>query len=475
MFIPVRPCNFVSIALFLVLSVAACAAHAKVLYVTNTGVDQLTCGTVQAPCRSISQTIANATVGDTLLVGPGRYGDINEDGDFDDPGDEAGTVDESGFVSLITVDKQLTLLSQAGASRTVLDGGNRVHWVVKITASQVTVGGRGHGFTIRNGRYGDDTDIGAGLRVDSNANNVTLTGNLVQDNTAAGFWIQGNGHLITYNTARRNRTGEAGRGFQITGDGHTIAYNNSIESGGEEGSGFFVVGDDILFFRNKTADNVGPGIEIRGSGLLVISNEAKRSEHFGFAGGGTNAVFQDNVADSNYMGFVVGGTNAIVRENIAKNSIEAGFFIAGGKGKVFTHNVSVHNAEGFLINGGTNLQFTRNTVLNNYRVGFSVEGGSKVLIRQNVIKGNRESGIDTISTGVTISQNNIQGNGHYKGASGVIKNCGVRNRSGGIVPAKNNFWGASTGPGPNPADRICNYPGSTTLFHPFARNPFTIP
>ena len=54
------------------------------LYVTNNGVDNQACGTKAAPCRSISQAIAYAKDGDKILVGPGRYGDLNGNGSFSD-------------------------------------------------------------------------------------------------------------------------------------------------------------------------------------------------------------------------------------------------------------------------------------------------------------------------------------------------------------------------------------------------------
>jgi len=64
------------------------------LYVANTGTDNTDCGPEgKLPCRSISRAIAHAQDDDTIVVGPGIYGDIN--GNFqietvtDDTGEEA--------------------------------------------------------------------------------------------------------------------------------------------------------------------------------------------------------------------------------------------------------------------------------------------------------------------------------------------------------------------------------------------------
>ena len=46
------------------------------------------CGEPRNACRSISQAIENASTTDNIWVGPGRYGDLNGDGDFEDQGEE---------------------------------------------------------------------------------------------------------------------------------------------------------------------------------------------------------------------------------------------------------------------------------------------------------------------------------------------------------------------------------------------------
>ena len=64
-------------------------AAGQLFWVSNRGVDSSTCGaTTNTACRSISQGIENATEGDTVMVQAGQYGDLNADGDLDDPGDE---------------------------------------------------------------------------------------------------------------------------------------------------------------------------------------------------------------------------------------------------------------------------------------------------------------------------------------------------------------------------------------------------
>src|SRR5262245_17312598 len=127
----------------LVLAATALArpALAATLAVASTGVDSATCGGAANPCRSISRAIANAAAGDTIVVGPGRYGDLNLDGNFSDPGDEAAQIG-TGCSCMINVDKPLTIVSRDGASPTVLDvtSGSSATDVVHIGVGDVVFG-----------------------------------------------------------------------------------------------------------------------------------------------------------------------------------------------------------------------------------------------------------------------------------------------------------------------------------------------
>src|SRR3989304_4802764 len=98
----------------LVIGGPGATAEAATLHVRNNGQDSGTCGAAASPCRSISQAIANAVAGDTLMVGPGRYGDLDGDGNFTSPGEEAAE-DGSGCFCMIKVDKALTIGSRARA------------------------------------------------------------------------------------------------------------------------------------------------------------------------------------------------------------------------------------------------------------------------------------------------------------------------------------------------------------------------
>lgn len=94
------------------------------LHVENHGVDSPTCGDKKAPCRSISQAIDNAAPNDGIVVGPGRYGDLDGDGSFAGIGEEQAEAG-GGCFCMIKVDKPLSIESRDGANATVLDAVER--------------------------------------------------------------------------------------------------------------------------------------------------------------------------------------------------------------------------------------------------------------------------------------------------------------------------------------------------------------
>jgi hypothetical protein len=67
---------------------------------------------------------------------------------------------------------------------------------------------------------------------------------------------------------------------------------------------------------------------------------------------------------------------------------------------------------------------------------------------------------------VTVTRNNIWGNGTVGSP-----NCGVTNETASLLTLAGNYWGTSTGPGPNPADAACGGPTATA---PFATKVFKI-
>lgn len=170
------------------------------------------------PCRTIRQASDNASDGDKIEVGPGVYGNVNGDSDYDDPGEEG----ETGPLTCecaVNLDKQVDLVSAAGAAATVIEGifsGVNPRGVVRIESDGARLGRPKRGFTVTGG-LGFAT--GGGVFVV--ASDVTVEGNVARDCTAPGFASVGLQILFRHNLAVANNDD----GFYLQGAGHTVKNN----------------------------------------------------------------------------------------------------------------------------------------------------------------------------------------------------------------------------------------------------------
>jgi hypothetical protein len=238
------------------------------VFVANNGVDSATCGAETAPCRSVTRGIARAAEGDTIMVGPGRYGDLNGNGIFGETGEEHG---EPGFgcFCMIQVNKRVTLVSRTGAFTTVLDAGGTQMLPVRITASGVVLGLAQHGFWLTGASNG-----GNGLGCCGGASGVSVIGNIASENDGTGFAITGAGSVIRLNLAARN-----GNGFGILGDSRVTVKDNVAVANVRVG--FYITGNGHFLRGNESHANAF-GVLIAGTAINLLQNSVIGNKLFGF-------------------------------------------------------------------------------------------------------------------------------------------------------------------------------------------------
>jgi hypothetical protein len=348
------------------------AAVGNTLYVANNGTDSPSCGAATAPCRSISQSIVNATAGDTILVKPGRYGDLDGDGALGSVGEETGN-HSTTLQGGVYVDKALTILSTAGAGATVIDIGLTRHAAVELAADGIRFGDKGRGFTLAGGQsYG----------LYAWASHLSIAGNSASGHAFAGFLVNARGPV----EVRANEASDNDTGFWVTG------------------------------FQP---------VEV--------------------------VTMTGNLSARNQTGIATGGIapHRIVDNVVSKNT-GWGVILSWGALR-FSHNQVTGNQRGLHVNGTSD------------------QPVAPVITRNNFV-GNVFTGLDVIMgpTGGTlrVRENNFFGNG----------SCAVTNQSmqAFTLDARNNYWGASTGPSwQDPADPVCvgNQPIVTT---PFAAAEFDV-
>jgi Right handed beta helix region len=173
---------------------------ASTLNVSPSGTDSATCGAVASPCKTISQAIANASVGDTVLVA-------------------AGTYHES-----VTLSKQLTLQG-ASAATVIIDATGLVNGVMLGAGSS---GSTVQGFTVKNA-------TGEGILAMTVAN-ITITQNVVTGND------KGSGTTATLECQDQGEVpGDCGEGIHLM----TVANGKVISNQVDHNVGGILVTDEM--------------------------------------------------------------------------------------------------------------------------------------------------------------------------------------------------------------------------------------
>lgn len=250
----------------------AYGAGAATLNVAAGGIDAAGCGTKIAPCRSITRAINDAVAGDKILVGPGRYGDLDADATLGEDGEEGGAG------GLVVIDKALTIESVEGAATTLIDAAGANVNAVAIAASGVRFGKGKKGFTVaRSAGIGvfiapGATDVTvSGIRsvrndlgFGSKASGLTFRGDIAEANLEEGFALTGNGSLLTGCRA----TGNGAEGFSIGGDGNVLKANVASANGD---AGFAFGGNTATLTGSVAAGN-DVGLRVNANALTAVGN-----------------------------------------------------------------------------------------------------------------------------------------------------------------------------------------------------------
>jgi hypothetical protein len=424
---------------------------AETLWAKSTGTDSASCGSSGSPCRSISQAIANAQDGDTIYVGPGRYGNVNGDSTFSGPGDEqpqanVGPWDGSGCI--LCINKGVHIYSTAGADLTVIDSGgpqSQYQSTVMILSDGVDFGAEQHGFTITGGNSnGVAIEPNYSPKLNGVARNMSVSGNIdIGDGNGVYFF------------------GDGLDGASYIGC-PPLACTFSAQ---------------VLIAGNRLVNN--------GNGVSVTTNN--------WGGPGTLVVRDNQAINAGtgywiFPGYALGGINVGSSGNVQLiNNIAAGGnvgFYAILTGPIEYDTAIDNKQSGFVITDSTT--FTFNAALGN--------GGPGVLI--NLSPGPFDLG--NVSSTATFSENTFIDNdrnrpvpllvGFVYGtfSAGPSAHCGVLNLGplgalGGptqVTPvpatrllAANNYWGSATGPsktGPgDAAGGACDQNNAATVATPF--------
>lgn len=274
---------------------------AKTLYVANNGVDSGLCGGPGHKCRSISIALAHAANGDTIIVGPGRYGDLNGDGVLgDSPGEELQSEDCG---CMVRINKSVTLISTQGAKATMIDARTVSGDIynVQIEADNVIFGEAGQGFTVT----GTDTSSGFYLGIEVSAGTgISVAGNQV---VGLGASVDSEGNpAITI-------------GMEIDSAGVINVQGNQVIawSDGIIGGSGATISDNIVA-QNRFASNTGTGIVTNGA---KVTQNIVTGNYYGIALSHGGTVTGNDVL-GNFVGvYTQDALGTLEKNNIFGNSV----------------------------------------------------------------------------------------------------------------------------------------------------------
>ena len=391
----------------------AAGAAPVTIFVSTTGSDTAACGATEATaCQTIAKAVGLAANGDTVKVGPGRFG-----------------VEEPPSGGGIAVKKQIALLgAQAGVDprdpddptprtpggpdETVVFDSNPATkagaLIVAATVPNVTVDGftftgsvLGSGLQVGNknrlGGYRVVNNIfwrnGAGMYPDpSGPEQSTIEHNLFAENGTAGKTVAGNGNGLYSSEARDVVIREN----LFRDNGQTLAIDTRTTA-----QGGLVGGGDVSFVNNVSTGGDGP-VFASVRGLTIADNTIE-------ANGGTRGLYL--------------GGNEQDDVHVLRNTIN-GF-----------SNIGIYLKQS---NPGTpqngDVEIRQNTITN---------GGTGILLTSEASQGRLE-----------IEHNRIVDN-----ADGGLTN----NDPDVTIDARHNWWGCNAGPNLDPGCGSVTSPGSGSL------------
>jgi hypothetical protein len=441
---------------------AATPAAAATLKVAVYGSDSASCGW-ESPCRTISQAMENAASGDTILVGPGHYGDVSGNGEFTGPGDEhadpnAGSVNgvpNPGCVVCIT--KPLHIYSRQGAATTIIANHSQSPYgsTVMISSPGVEFGALGAGFTLIGS---SNAGVTIALRFPI-LQNVTAAGNIDVGDTQ-GFAYFGYSFFVPCSVPPDPMGPDCRAPARVL-----IANNQAF--GNQAGFSVIVNNAYVKPASILVKDNMALGA---GTGFFVSPGPG--------AGGSEKVVYSaadvqlvGNIANGGGVGFVASGSGQITYNTAVKNS-QMGFEVTPG-GAAFYGNSAIGN-------GGPGVVV--NLSQNSGPPSFLPELTPNMFVP---FAGNNFIGNDRNRPALSLGPGGINAgpSAHCGVLMGIFLPAGfpVGPKPPSVInlAAANNYWGSADGPssGGANADAVggpCNLDGTTTIAQPFSTKPFTV-
>jgi parallel beta-helix repeat protein len=243
--------------LALVIGGAASAAPPATIHIANNGVDSATCGGSAAPCRSIYAGLQRARAGDTVLVRPGLYGDLNGDGLLGGAGEEPNL-----GRTAVYVDKAVRLLSTNGAVVTVINAGGGVFNTVEINSNGVTFGAVDQGFTVAGAQFQGIYTFGI--------TNARISGNIAAGLPSSGILVESSGVVEVSDNVVHDNGGSGITALASSESARVLIRRNKVyaNSSGINAGSF----GSHEISHNEISNNLNAGLSLDFTPSMVFRN-----------------------------------------------------------------------------------------------------------------------------------------------------------------------------------------------------------
>jgi len=243
----------------------------------------------------------------------------------------------------------------------------------------------------------------SGIRIDSALAPSLRIANCHLHNNAAGsgqsggglYVLNGLGHIITGNNIHNNSASSGGGVYLQSVGGVTFANNTLASNNASSGGGLYATSAATLvlqsnLFTTNTTSNYG-GFYLDGASVQVLSN-----------------TISDNDS-SNYCGFYCASSNSTITNNVISgntgNGTYGGSYLSGNSqmisGNEWTGNSA--SSRGGVHVDGSSVTFTDNEITDNQATGVNSDVG----------------GLEVGGSGMTVSNNLVQGNSSQRNAGGI--------------------------------------------------------
>jgi len=394
------------LAISIVLAMVASGIVIGAGSVNNASNVSLSSATIYVPddYAKIQWAVDAANLGDTIIVRDGTY------------------------TENVNVNKRLTIESENGSAKTIVQAANPSDHVFEVTADYVNISG----FTVK-GAWGEHPYYPAGIYLHGTYLYKKIEHCNICENIVSNTYHGINLHDSSNNSLTGNTALNTGFGIGMTRSSNNSLTNNTVSNTGHHGIYFYLSSNNIL--RGNTMSGSGINLDIYGHELSQFTHDIDTSNKVngksvqylvdkeglvidsswdvGYLGvvNCTRITVNDLTLNNNGQGVLLVYSNDSRIKNINASHNRWGIFLWHSSNNTLTNNSVLNNVDGISLSGCLGNTLNNNTARSNYRGIFLAGGSSENTLSDNTLSDNSYGiCLSTFSNNSAIYSNNFINN-----------------------------------------------------------------